>query len=367
MENFVSLRNYLDRNGWEQGGDPGNVDSRTLSTTTDDDLTAGYSTNVCPEDLCNVFDSVEDFDTSSPRTTTDGRPAGFIASRNSLDIEEGNLKCKSTLDLDDQVKTESFVPKVQAGKSSKPEPLEPKTHFRTWGHGKLWTLVALACAWLACGCGIACRYSTSFVELKNPMTLGSGLYKPVDRVGMIRMEVCYNETVSDLSGCKVIRMSPEEVKDPMFNISRSLLTLATCLGVALTFVLTTTVIWESVNLRPIGFAFLITYFFQSFSMLFFDSTLCHKQSCAMATGGILCIVTSVLWVATIVAVAKMDSFKIRAMRARRREARRKRRRERRERRKLKELGVDTAVASNPNNGSPSSRTASTCSPTSEHE
>lgn len=356
----MSLRNYLDR--WESQ-DPGTVDSRTLSTTTDDDLTAGYSTNVCPEDLCNVFESVEEFDDVSRKPTMDGRPAGFIASRNSLDIEEGNLKCQSTLDLDDQVKTESFVPKVQAAKSSKSEPMEPKTHFRMWGHGKLWTLTALACAWLACACGIACRYSTSFVELKQPMTLGSGLYKPVARVGMIRMEVCYNETVSDLAGCQVIRMSPNEVKDPMFNISRSLLTLATCLGVALTLILTFTVAWESVNLRPIGFAFLTTYFFQSFSMLFFDSNLCHKHNCSMAKGGILCIVTSVLWVATIVAVAKMDSFKIRAIRARRREARRKRRRERRERRKLQELAMATNGSSKPSNGSPSSRTACTESPT----
>jgi hypothetical protein len=377
MESFVSLRNYLEQAGGARHSSSNNntdqhdtygvgnnvEDARTLSTTTDDELTAGYSTNVCPEEFClGIYDAITDFDHVKPiyddKTTTtasDGSP--LTAAK--YNIEDGyHLKSRQSapvLDLGGPmmppVGDSTFLPQVDHAKHpTKPLPLEQKTHFRIWGHGRLWTLLALTCAYISCGCAVWCRFSTNFVGLKQPMMLGSGLYRPVESVGLIRMEVCYNETAvvtstTKRSGCEIIRLSPDDVQDPMFNISRSLLTMATLLGIVLTVIVTTSIVWESVNLRPVGFGFLLTYFFQSFSLLFFDTNLCHRYGCTMATGGILCIITSVFWVATIVAVAKMDSYKIRAIRTRRRDARRKERRERRERQRLQELDAQIGKCS----------------------
>ena len=316
------------------------------------------------------------------------RPAGFISSRSS-DIVEGDLKCQSALSASEKgdvrtfdveetlasgcggLGTCGFVPQIECCGSvesveAKIEPSanrepptqessnsvlsvpramscgrksdqyeEKKQHFRWFGHGKLWTCIALAFAWVGCIFAIISRLSTNFVNLKHGFEV-SPLYEPVTSVGMIRMVLCSNETMTgDHLGCQIIRLSPEEINDNMFEVSRALLTLATALGVLLATVLSTSVYWETINLRPVGFGFLLTYFFQSFSMLFFDTKLCNDYTCTMGTGGILCILASFCWIGTCIACAKMDSFKVRAARARRKAARKKAKQERREARKRK--------------------------------
>jgi hypothetical protein len=101
MESFVSLRNYLEQAGGARHssnnnhnnnthqhdayGDGNNVeDARTLSTTTDDELTAGYSTNVCPEEFClGIYDAITDFDHVKPiyddKTTTTASDGSTIS------------------------------------------------------------------------------------------------------------------------------------------------------------------------------------------------------------------------------------------------------------------------------------------------
>lgn len=192
-----------------------------------------------------------------------------------------------------------------------------RQHFRMFGHGKLWTLLALICAWSGCICAILSRQSIRFVDLKHPLEVAP-IYEPVGSIGMIRMEICYDETMTaGLTGCQTIRLSRDAVNDKVFNLARCLLALGTALGLALTVVLCTSVFWETINLRPIAFGLLLAYFFQSFSLLIFDTEICNEYKCKMAPGSILCVVASVCWLATCAFVAKMDSFKIRSLRVRR--------------------------------------------------
>lgn len=203
-----------------------------------------------------------------------------------------------------------------------------RKHFRFCGHGRLWTLLALGCTWLGSICSYLSWRSTRFVGLEKSLEV-TPVFKPIDTMGLIQIEICYEKSMCSMSGCEIIRLSPEQIGDELFNLSRSVLTIGTTLGIAITAVLTTSVWWETINLRPVGLGFMIAYFFQSFSMLIFNTNLCDKYKCKMASGGTLCIVASVCWIAACLAVAKMDSFKIRAIRARR-NARRKARKQRKQ-------------------------------------
>ena len=219
-----------------------------------------------------------------------------------------------------------------------------RKHLSWFGHGKLWTGLALFFAWTGCLFAVLSRLSTKFVHLEKPFDV-SPQYMPVQAIGMIRMEICLNSTMMNDSRCSIIRLSPDEIDDSVFNLSRTLLGLATLFGVALTLMFTTSVYWESINLKPIGIGFLITYFFQSFSMLFFDTDLCSQYSCKMGPGGVLCIVASFCWMAACVGTAKMDSFKLRAIRARRRAARKKAKQERKRRKEFKKKIAMARMAS----------------------
>jgi hypothetical protein len=236
----------------------------------------------------------------------------------------------------------------------------PTTHIRLFGHGKVWTMVGLTVAWIGCILAAFSRRSTQFVTLDDPVEVAP-VYRPVHETGLIRMNLCYNETVSGESGCEVITLSPEEIDDTMFELSRSFLTLATFAGFFLTVVLSTTVYWESINLRPVGVGFLVTYFFQSFALLFFDSDLCGEHGCNLAAGSVLCIVASVCWIAATICAAKMDAFKIRALRRRRKAARRARREERRRRRTELLLAKQQSTATNATDSTASSGEGK-CSP-----
>jgi hypothetical protein len=223
---------------------------------------------------------------------------------------------------------------------SKPMDLEPsnatpKTHINPWGHGKLWTLLALLFAWTGCVCAVFTRQSTHFVNLRDPLVMTDN-YEPIRELGMIRVQLCYNESIPDnLTGCKIIRFTRNEVEDWKFNLSRSLFTLGSFLGMALSVVLSTSVFWESINLLPVAAGFLLSYLLQSFSMIFFDTDLCHEYKCQMAAGGYLSITTCICWIATLMAVAKMDLFKVQSIWARQRAVlRAERRAERLERKRM---------------------------------
>lgn len=228
-------------------------------------------------------------------------------------------------------------PAIDMTKSVDPDILNasPKTHINRWGHGKLWTILALLFAWTGCICAVFTRQSTQFVNLREPLLI-TEFYEPIRELGIIRVQLCYNESIPDnLTGCKIIRFSRKEVEDMKFNLSRSFFTLGSFLGMALSVVLSTSVVWESINLRPVAAGFLLSYLLQSFSMVFFDTDLCHEYRCQMASGGFLSISSCICWIATLMAVAKMDLFKVQSIRARQRAAlRAERRAERQERKRM---------------------------------
>ena len=139
----------------------------------------------------------------------------------------------------------------------------------------------------------------------------------------IHCVVCYNETTMSGVGCQTFDLKADDIDDNVFEISRILLTVATFLGVFLTIFLVTSALWESINLKPVGLGFLLVYFAQAFSMLFFDTQVCHKYDCRMGSGCIMCIIASACWILTCLATAKMDTHKARLRRRRRRRFKRK--------------------------------------------
>ena len=234
-----------------------------------------------------------------------------------------------------------------------------KTHLRRWGHGKIWTMTALLFAWTGCVSAVVARRSIDFVTLRQPLII-TELYEPIYHMGMIRVQICTNTSTAATSAasvtetydgmmnvttpsttsewmasptCTITRFTREEVNDRLYNISRSLLTMGSYLGIALTLVLTTSIVWETINLRPIALGYLVAYFFQSFSMLFFDTDLCREYDCQISTGGYLSITASICWILTLISVIRMDLFKLQSIRLRRREERKAKREARRQERK----------------------------------
>jgi hypothetical protein len=219
----------------------------------------------------------------------------------------------------------------------------PKQHFRVFSHGRRLTIFAVGMAWFGTICSIDSRLSTAFVRLDKAIEVVPA-YQPISHVGMIRLRLCErNETVNE-HNCFLIRLSPHDVQDRIFEISRSFLSLGTALGFLLTLVLSSSVYWETINLKPVGFGFLITYFFQTLSMLVFDSKLCNVQSCRVGSGAIISILACFFWIGTCVVVTKMDWFKIRAARLRRKAARKKAKQARREAKRRRELAREKSSA-----------------------
>jgi hypothetical protein len=196
---------------------------------------------------------------------------------------------------------------------------EIKQHLRWFGHGKPWTLVAILVSWAGVLLSAYSRKSLQFVTLDEPLLIDSN-FDYLDSIGMIRIQVCYNETVVGQNGCQVINLSPEIVNDSRFEAARIFLTLGLWFGIFFATVLSTAIYWESINLRPIGFGLLFTYFCQSCAMIFFDTELCAANTCRPGAGCIYCIVASFCWITACGATAKMDAIKSRHTRQRRRQA-----------------------------------------------
>ena len=85
----------------------------------------------------------------------------------------------------------------------KPQKKQKRQHLRWFGHGKVWTFAALVSGWVGVIFSVLSYRSVEFVHLQEPIRVGA-LYEPVSSTGMIRMELCFNETVSEYSGCDVL-------------------------------------------------------------------------------------------------------------------------------------------------------------------
>ena len=182
-------------------------------------------------------------------------------------------------------------------------------HLNLFGHGKRWTCIALFMALLGTIFSILSRRSTEFATLSTPVEIAP-IYNPVTATGMLRMEICYNETFTGHADCDEIWLRSEDIDDSVFEIARLFLNMGTVFGVFFTLLLTSSVYWESINLRPIGVGFVVAYFLQSFSMLFFDTDICAEHSCKVGSGCVCCIFACFGWIGACIATAKMDAFKI---------------------------------------------------------
>ena len=196
-------------------------------------------------------------------------------------------------------------------------------HFRWCGHGRNWTALGIVASIFGSVLSIMSRESTRFVTLGDPIAIAP-IYQDVTALGLVKFVICLSDTISSGGDCQVLRLSSDDINDAVFELARVLLTIAAVLGTILTACLLSSVYWESINLKPVGIGFLVVYFCQAFSMLFFDAQICHRHDCRMGAGGIICILASVCWIFVCLATVKMDLQKTRFRRRRRR---RKKRRE----------------------------------------
>jgi hypothetical protein len=189
-----------------------------------------------------------------------------------------------------------------------------------WGHGKWPTLLTIGFAWSGAILSILARQSTEFLVFSDPLYL-SPVFEPIERVGLVQMEICYNETFTEnMSGCQLIKLEGESSNnDVMLSLSRLFVASSVIFGAFFTLFLTLSIFWESIKMRPIGMGLLITYALQSFTMLVFDSDVCRLHQCELGPGCYMCICASFCWLAACIVAARMDAQKIYNRRLRRRE------------------------------------------------
>jgi hypothetical protein len=249
-------------------------------------------------------------------------------SKNSMSLQ----RTEST-DSDDGV---CGIPECSMDDSPKPKTCKKlpshksEQHIRWCGHGQFWTTIAILAAMAGSYLAVVARRSTSFAILGKPMDVAP-IYEGVDTLGMLQMQVCYNETVAFQTGCETFDLKAEDIDDAVFEIARILVTLGAVLGVFFSMFLLSATFWETINLKPVGFGFLVVYFCQAFAMLFFDTDICHEHDCQMGMGCIYCMMACVCWIVACLATAKMDTQKARFRRRRRRRAIREARQQKRAR------------------------------------
>jgi hypothetical protein len=192
-------------------------------------------------------------------------------------------------------------------------------HLQLFSHGKFWTLTGILATWIGFALAYQAFVSTQFVTLQEPMYVDP-VWQEVTQVGMINLKLCYNETrleeIGDTSTavgaqteCTIHPLSTDEIDDTMFQTARSMAFLAVSLGGFVSVMMTTSFIWHSINLRPIGLGYMLAYFLQSFTFLFFDADLCTDHKCRLAQGSRLSAVASLCWIVACIAAARMDSHK----------------------------------------------------------
>ena len=186
-----------------------------------------------------------------------------------------------------------------------------------WGHGLKTTCATVALAWTGTVLAVLARQSTEFLVLRDPLYL-STIYNPVEYVGLLRMELCFNETASEeLSGCQIIQLDESTSSDTMMTLARLFLVSSVVSGGFFTLFLTLAMVWESIRMKPIGFGLLATYFLQSFTMLAFDSTICTTHHCWIGRGCYICVAAAICWLGACIGAAKMESEKWKLRRKRR--------------------------------------------------
>jgi hypothetical protein len=225
-------------------------------------------------------------------------------------------------------------------KDTEREALKRKmTHLSFMAFGRRLTFAAILFAIAGLILAILAKRSLFFVKLGNSMEISPQL-EHVDYMGLVRVQLCYNETYqqnrqlkqldypsnarhlntesspetpvdtvdvhSTERDCFILLLTEETVNDTMWNVSRSFLSLAIAFGSFLTLMLSLSVYWESINLKPIAVGLLLTYFLQSLSFFFFDSDLCRNYKCSLNEGSVASILASLFWFLSGMLCIRMD-------------------------------------------------------------
>lgn len=249
-----------------------------------------------------------------------GQDAPGLASINSSSSAESKI---SAVLSEIEASSESSLDVMEKGRKDTPTLVEEEPHLKLFAHDRQWTCVALFSTWMGFMFAHLARSSAEFVTLEIPIYVDA-LYNTVSNVGMLNLELCYNETFApSLHGCVTDRLGSDEIGDTTFQAARSLAFLAILIGGFMSVMMTSAVVWYSINLRPIGLGYLIAYFLQSFTFLFFDTDLCTAHGCLISSGGYQCIAASLFWIASCIAVSRMDAIKFRTAERKRRRFKRK--------------------------------------------
>lgn len=190
-------------------------------------------------------------------------------------------------------------------------------HVECMPHGIFWTSLGIFLSWTGLGLAFFSRQSLRFVSLERPWHIAS-MYNDISALGVIHAGICYNETVSTLddaskAGCfKVALATNTDLDDPIFKLAAVFVSLSVLMGCILTFAMTTTVIWKTINFRAIGTGYMFVYCFQSLAFLFFDTDICESHKCKLDIGCVYCIAASVCWISSCLLCAKMESNRVRS-------------------------------------------------------
>ena len=133
--------------------------------------------------------------------------------------------------------------------------------------------------------------------------------------------------------CRSIKITSSTLTDSLWHVSRTFLSLAIGFGFFLSFFLVSSAYWSTINLKPVAVGLLLTYFFQSMTFFFFDSSICREHNCKMSSGAASAVVASIFWFAAALGTIWMDMVFVQKKRRRERQERRKRRRERQRKRR----------------------------------
>lgn len=219
--------------------------------------------------------------------------------------------------------------------------LKQKKHMSFFAYGRYLTIASIVFALTGLTLSVVSKQSMSFVTLQNAIEISPQL-NLVEHVGLVKMQLCYNETANKESqgralvshnsrlyrslsveavptadagqgvnhheqhGCFVLDLTVDTIHDAMWNVSRTFLSLAIAFGSFLTLMLCLAIYWESINLKPIALGMLVTYFFQSLSFFFFDSQICREYTCDFSEGSIASIFASLCWFFSALCCIRMD-------------------------------------------------------------
>jgi hypothetical protein len=273
-------------------------------------------------------------------------PPGLLPS-NSCSSSDGK---KATRLSETDSSSDSSMEEMEKGKNGLPEKEEkPENHLKLFAHDRLWTGLGLFSTWMGFMFAYLARSSTEFVTLEVPVYVDP-IFDKVSSVGMINLQLCFNETFAPTAqGCITDQLGSDEVEDVIFQVARSFAFLAVLLGGFMSVMLTSAVVWYSINLRPIGLGYLFAYFLQSFTFLFFDTKLCSAHGCNISSGGYQCIAASIFWIIACIAASRMDAIKYHL-------AEKKKRRRNRKQKKQKKLNPKSPVTTRTSSSSTDSDT-----------